>query len=73
MEKKTIWRTSLFAAASKKLWGTRCSSIPLKVVVFWASCSPASADSLRRTPTPGCVRFTAASPMNSASVVTISK
>ena len=73
IEKNTIWRTSLFAAASKKLCGTRCSRIPLNVVVFCASCCPGSAEATSFTPTPGLVRFTAASPMNSATVVTISK
>ena len=32
IEKKTIWRTSLLAAASKKLCGTVCSSTPERVV-----------------------------------------
>ena len=33
-EKNTICKTSLFAAASKKLCGTTCSSTPVSVTCF---------------------------------------
>ena len=74
IDQKTICSTSLLAAASKKLCGhdvleesgeRSASSAPAP--------APRSADAVSRTPTPGRVRLTAARPMNSASVVTISK
>jgi len=74
IEKKTIWSTSFFAAASKKLFGTVCANTPERLVCVVASCAPSSADAApRSTPCPGFTRFTAISPTASAAVVTSSK
>ena len=73
-EKKTICNTSLLAAASKKLCGTTCSSTPVSVTCLDARSVPTVADApVMFTPSPGRIRFTAAKPITSAIVVTISK
>ncbi len=73
MVKNTTCSTSFLAAASKKLVGTVCSSTPESVVGLLARAWPASAEPESMTPAPGFTRLTAASPMKSATVVTISK
>ena len=72
--KNTIWSTSFFAAASKKLDGTMCSITPVNVTFVCANSVPFSAVAVARfTPTPGLTRFTASSPIARAIVVTTSK
>ena len=72
--KKTICSTSFFAAASKKLCGTVCSSTPESVgVVEVNSFASAALAAASDTPVPGLMRFTASNPTPSASVVTSSK
>ena len=71
--KKTTCSTSFFAAASKKLVGTVCSSTPDRVVGVLANCCPASAEPASTTPTPGLATLTATRPTRSATVVTTSK
>ena len=73
MVNTTTCRTSFLAALSKKLLGAMCSIISCVDWVLAANSFPLSAEGGSTTPTPGLVKFTAASPMNSASVVTTSK
>ena len=74
IEKKTIWSTSFFAAASKKLCGTMCSMTLPNVGAFCAySAALSGVASASEIPEPGLMRFTAISPTASARVVTISK
>ena len=68
----TTWSTSLWAAASKKLWGTTCSRKEPKVISPLGGGALGSAGG-RTTPTPGCTRFPASSPIASAIVVITQK
>ncbi len=73
----TICSTSPSAMALMIDAGERCAMISPTVWGFAATVRPRAAASaaftFSETPTPGLVRFTAARPMNSANVVTISK
>jgi len=71
-DQKTICSISLRAAASKKLCGTMCSST-VENVTGSAGAGAATGAARVATPTPGLRTLTASNPMNSASVVTISK
>ena len=74
MEKNTTCSTSFLAAASKKLCGTECSIRPPNVILVCANCAASVALAPEsEIPAPGFTRLTAARPMNSAIVVTISK
>ena len=72
-DQKTICNISLFAAASKKLCGTMCSSTPVNVTFPAGATAPAVSGDTSDTPTPGFRMLTASKPMKSASVVTTSK
>ncbi len=72
-DQKTIWSISLFAAASKKLCGTRCSSTPENVTLPATGAPAAASGDANDTPTPGLRMLTASNPMKRASVVTTSK
>ncbi len=63
---KTTCRTSLFAAASKKLWGTMWFMKPAKVVGAACGMAVFGSGGGRMTPTPGRLRLPAVSPMASA-------
>jgi len=70
---KTTWSTSLWVAASKKLWGTMCSRNPLKFVGAPLGRGALGSGAGSTTPTPGRVRCTAARPMTRAIAVMTQK
>lgn len=68
----TAWSTSFRVAASKKLWGTTCSRKEPNVISPGGGGALGSAGG-STTPTPGCTRLPATSPIASAIVVMIQK